>query len=70
MKLSLLSETDKLGKQPKKQMKKVWQDEESQGYTPKRWYSPNKAPKKYRWGTGKPMSGDGYDEHILPPGHV
>jgi len=60
-----------LGKQTSKPKKKVWQDEEHQGKRKKRWYAPDPAgpdPKTYRWGTGKPMSGDGYDEHILPVG--
>jgi hypothetical protein len=73
MKLSLLAEDlppDKT-KESRKPPKKVWQDEESQGKRHKRWYTGKIAgpdPGTYRWGTGKPMSGDGYEEHILPVG--
>ena len=67
MKLSLLHEGE-----TSRPMKKVWQDEERQGKRYNRWYTPkaasSKDPGTYRWGTGKPMSGDSYNEHILPVG--
>jgi hypothetical protein len=65
-----LSEMNKGLDQPKKQKEKVWQDEEGQGdgNKAKNWYAVDAAAGKtptYRWGTGKPMSGDGYEDHIL-----
>lgn len=70
MKLKELHE-DSLPKTTSRPMKKVWQDEERQGKRKKQWYTPKTAGPDagtYRWGTGKPMSGDGYKEHILPAG--
>jgi hypothetical protein len=57
-----------LPKKTSRPMNKVWQDEERQGKRHKRWYAPRTVGPDagtYRWGTGKPMGGDGYEEHIL-----
>lgn len=74
MKLSQLSEdgVTKERTQTSKPKKVVFQREEGQGKERKRWYTPKTAgpkAKTYRWGTGKPMSGDGYKDSILPLGH-
>ena len=68
MKLQKLSEdgVTKERKQTSQPKTKVWQNDTHQG---KKCKSVGPEAKPYRWGTGKPMSGDGYEEHILPVGH-
>lgn len=74
MKLHQLSEDGVVKERPQtsKPKTKVIQKDEHQGKKVKQWYTPKTVgpeAKTYRWGTGKPMSGDGYAEHILPVGH-
>jgi hypothetical protein len=73
MKLSELSEgITKERPQTSRPKTKVFQKEENQGKKYKRWYAPKTVgpeAKPYRWGTGKPMSGDGHDEQIMKVGH-
>ena len=71
MRLQQLSEdgVTKERKQTKAQKKVVWQTDEHQGKKCSAAKSVGPEAKPYRWGTGKPMSGDGYKEHILPVGH-
>jgi hypothetical protein len=74
MKLKELTEDGVVKERPQtsKPKKRVIQKDEHQGKSVKQWYTPKTAgpvAKTYRWGTGKPMSGDGYSEHLLRPGH-
>jgi hypothetical protein len=71
MKLQQLSEdgVTKERKQTSRPKTKVWQKEEHQGEKCSAAKSVGPETKPYRWGTGKPMSGDGYAEHIMAVGH-
>jgi len=68
MKLNYLSEDGVTKEKPQtSQTKKVvWQADEHQGKKCNAAKSVGPETKPYRWGTGKPMSGDGYREAILP----
>lgn len=73
MRLRQLSEggVTKERTQTSKPKKLVIQPDEHQNKKAKHWYTPKTVgpeAKCYRWGTGKPMSGDGYDEHIMTVG--
>jgi hypothetical protein len=71
MKLIQLSEdgVTRERKQTSQPKKRVWQTDEHQGKKCSAARSVGPEAKPYRWSTGKPMSGDGYAEHILKPGH-
>lgn len=70
MKLKQLSENGVTKERPQTSRPKttVFQKEENQGKKCSAAKSVGPEAPVYRWGTGKPMSADGYDEHILKPG--
>jgi hypothetical protein len=70
MKLQQLSEdgVTKERKQTSAPKTRVWQTDKHQGKKCNAAKSVGPETKPYRWGTGKPMSGDGYKEAILKPG--
>jgi hypothetical protein len=71
MKLQQLAEDGVTKERPQtsKPKTKVFQKEEHQGKKCNAAKSVGPETKPYRWGTGKPMSGDGYEESLLPVGH-
>jgi len=71
MRLALLHENGVTKERPQTSQRKtrVWQTDSHQGKKCSAARSVGPEAKQYRWGTGKPMSGDGYKDAILEPGH-